>query len=1005
MKIYINGIQVATEILPLESQTLDETLDALSFGFVNENEKPYAPMQKVKLEYDDSTEEWFVLATDNVEPFTLNGNKWRHNVTCVESTRELSKHVVRNSVFSQPASLWKIGHNHLSATTTRRDYEYIDGNQMWYYEYGTTQYEGYQSEYGYAVPIVFGEHEKVSRAFLTIEAQFAVAEPTSAPFDYADVNSTCKALEDVQALISAPSTITTLYALKVVYNDGGINRYEFLFPSDFGGGEILLNTEMECEKLVTILNQHQNVRVEPVHPFLFEGKMYYAATKHIPFFSLDFKIKAEVYYNTAYDVLNLLCERQKLSHFVNGNTVEKPALFQLPQSGDLYDLLKNTIAPNFIFTQATMYECVAEVFRLFDAIFTMDGDGTLGITYFNDENGDEVTPTMIGKVSSIAEERRANGLISYYQDARLEKCFPSEDGFAHTRSEDIGIPKEGDHNIVVDFPIDSVIEGYMRVAFSIKYRCFDQGAGEFDNSITVLNYVMDVSRYIVEESIWSGYLSSTDQIPHANPENVVQNSSVYYQKGSTSVKLGYTYTSSWQIQYYAFGNMMNAALWFNLGWINVNDDDTKVTYPASSTPDWEAVTMRIRYYTSVDGRLKVESITDKCRGDIIVDQSNGAVDLNKLGLNILGLSMKLGEPTLNANVKPFKWADRIKTGDRYVYQNETWVANVCSYTALGNGYYKGSISFVKDYNELSLRRSVLREKRFSNVSRTLTQKSEDNLIEYCYYSTSLPSLPTVVQSTVFTKAKFQACVGISFGAEYPEIETLDYCYLERDDDEVYIPTLRYGAGNMVCFEMSFDDPMSAGIRTKATFGWFQTSYISDYVLYTDEEGFADEFTIRLAQDANGSMSEDFPIVDADDYAFSIARFKAYKQPNEVFALNYSIAFLPCDKDLDFVGSGFIDDNFLIAGRKRNRNLYLAHSANKRYSVLTRKAIGQMEAITSVGVTTGDYATISVTHEEISDCVSWAICDENREILFASNRQNGDSTHKIIYFKLIRDRIE
>ena len=1002
MKIYINGIRVATEILPLESQTLDETLDALSFGFVNGDEKPYAPMQKVKLEYDDSTEEWFVLATDNVEPFTLNGNKWRHNVTCVEGTRELSKHTVRNSVFSQPSNLWRVGHNHLSVTTTRRDYETIGGEQVWYYGYSNTEFGLYTK--GYPLPIVLGAHEKVSRAFLKIVAQFAVAQPNSSYFTSATVNATCKTPNDVQNLVSPPSAITTDLSLKLVYTDGDVIRSESLSASDFAGGEILLNTEMECPRLAEVLNLYADVRVEPEDSYFFDGKMYYGVTKHIPFYSLDFRIKAEVYYNTAYDVLNLLCERQKLSHFVGGNTVEKPALFQLPQSGELYDLLKGTIAPNFVFTQATMYECVAEVFRLFDAIFTMDGDGTLGITYFNDENGDEVTPEMIGKVGAIAEERRANGLISYYQDARLEKCFPSEDGFAHTRSEDIGIPKEGDHDLVVDFPIDSVIEGTMRVSFSMKYRCFDQGAGEFDNSMTINGYILDVTRYIVEESIWSGYLSPTDQIQHANPENVVQDSSVYYGRGSTSVKLGYAYTSSWQIQYYAFGNMMNAALWFNLGWINVSNDDSVVTSPSSSAPNWEAVVMRVRYYASVDGRLKVESITNKCPGDMIVDQSNGAVDLNKLGLNILGLSMKLGEPTLNANVKPFRWADRIRTGDRYVYQNETWVANVCSYTALGNGWYKGSISFVKDYNELSLRRSVLREKRLSNVSRSLTQKSEDNLIEYCYYSSSLQSLPTVVQSTVFTRTKFQACVGISFGAEWPEIETLDYCYLERVEDQIYVPTLRYGAGNMVCFEMSFDDPMSAGIRTKATFGWFQTSYISDYVLYTDEEGFADEFTIRLAQDANGSMSEDFPYVDADDYAFSIAQLKTYKQPNEVFALNYSIAFLPCDKDVDFVGSGFIDDNFLIAGRKRNRTLYLAHS-DRKYSVLTRKAIGQLEAITSVSVTTGNQATISITHEEVSDCVSWAICDENREILFASNRVNGDSTHKIIYFKLIRDRIE
>lgn len=1013
MRIYVNGNFVPAEILPIESQTLDETLDALSLSFVNSREGVYAPMQSVEIEDDDGTSEHFVLSADSVEPFTLGMGKFRHNFTLVESTRKFTKRTVRNSVFSQPENPYRIGHNLLSCTTTRRTREEPAGELPgpWYYQWSFTQFN--LSLYGRQRPLQLRYREKCAKAYFTIRAQFAVMQPGSL-FQTATCDSDCKTLQDVKDLVSSPSVIDTDFDLELVATKNGVTTTMDLTSGDLGGGEFLFNTELECPKIARYLNEGYSVFVRPKTAYMMTGRMYYEQTSHIPFYSLDFRIRAEIYYNTAYDVLDLLLKRMAKEHKVQGgDTVSEDAPFVLPQTGELADSLKNAIAPNFVFTQATLYECVAEVFRLFDAIFTLDGDNVLGITYFNDRNGKKVVPSIIGKTESLGEERRVDGLISYYQDARLEKSFPSKTTFATARSSDIGVPAADDRVFMVDSPIDLVSKAEMPVTFSIRYRANDQGAGEFDNSFEVVGYVLDISDYVVERTVWSGYLDTTATVQTANPTRVVQNNSVYYSRGDDKIQIGYTYSDSWGINWYAFGQMMNCALWASLGWYDVSSStDSKVTRPSSDSPDWSWVRMRVEYLTTVNGRLKLQSIDKKCDGDMIVDQSNGAVDLGKLGLNIFGLSLRMGEPSLMVNVKPFKWANRIKKGDLYEYQGSTWVANVCSYVCLGNGWYKGSVQFVKDYNELSLRKSIVREKRLSNISSELTVKSEDDLTEYLYYSSSEDEILSIgSQETIWTYAGIYGSLAISFGADYEGLETLPYVYLEEEDeDPIYVPTIRYGAGNSINFEMGFKEPMSAGIQTKAEqTGWFSQRYVSSYVLYTDSQGFRDEFTLKLATNAKADFTEDFPIVPPAQYvdAFEITSLKVYKQPNEVFALNYSIALMPISKDVDFLGRAFVEDNFLVKGVREKRKLVLYYSISETYSILDQKGKGDVVEITSVDfwdVESG-YLSLEIKHGDATASASWAVCDEDGNILFASNRPNGTSTWKWLYFKLRRDRIE
>lgn len=209
---------------------------------------------------------------------------------------------------------------------------------------------------------------------------------------------------------------------------------------------------------------------------------------------------------------------------------------------------------------------------------------------------------------------------------------------------------------------------------------------------------------------------------------------------------------------------------------------------------------------------------------------------------------------------------------------------------------------------------------------------------------------------------------------------------------------------MVCFEMSFDSPMSAGIQTTVEpSGWFGTSkYYSKNILYTDDSGFLPQMDIYLIYNHAGGFGSSFPLTGfLNDYCGLIYNYQARKQPNEVFALNYELAFIPYNYEEEFIGRAFIEDNrFVNDNATKVLNLY--YSTTEKYFQGDTKGKGNHVSITNVALDTID-RTITFTHQEAS-ATSWAICDAEGNILFASNRESGTSTTKVIYFKTRHSRL-
>lgn len=1009
MKIYINESLVENaNILGSETEVLDETLDTLSFGVLDDSPNPYNPMTNVKITEDDENFLHFVVTSDSVEPYSLIRGFYKHSLVCVESTRKLSKHLVRNSVFAQPPSRWKSGWNFSCEVATTNSGDGSEGNP---YNYGFMRGQ-FAQDYGASEPLTLGTREKCGKTYVRINVQVAVANANSRTLA-TSVND-CKTLNDINAQTGAVGEITQPFSIVILYELNGVQQSEELTPSMVGGGTIYYNTDLECPRIAEIIKAGgTKVRVEPEAALLFGGTQY-PAQKHIEAIFWQIEVKAEVYYFSCADVLLLLERRQRKARTQDGELYREASLFSLPDSGELRELLEGTIAPNFTFTQCSMYEAVAEVFRVFDAIFTMDGNGVLGIAYFNDRNGSKVTANPTGINVALGEERFVNGMVAYYQDAIIEEQFPTEGSYAHARSNAIGIPQEGDHCFLLPKPIELVTKATLRCGIVVRTSATGQ---TYNNELAVTNFPLDITRYVVEKSIWSSVLSSTDVIQTTDPSVLVQNNTVFYTKGESSIELAYASQSRWNLTYYSFANMANCAAWRFFGFRNVIGYNAVAGFNSYGTSgiDWTKVQMQVNYAASIDGRLKIESTKNKYEGDIIIDQVNGAVDLGNLGANMLGLSYKMGEPSLGFSHKPTSWANRIKKGDIYEWQGEEWVANACNYTILGNGYFAGKISFVKNYNELSMRKRLLMEKRLSNVSRQLTVKSEDNIVEFMYFSRYSQSFVGTggFGHTIFSKNYYPYCFVKSFGLDtYQYITTIDYAVFKADET-IYIPCVRYGAGNAVHFEMSFDDPMSAGIKTESSpeSGWFgAVSYYSSYVIYPNADGFLNNADIYIGCDSQEDFDDDFPEVPSPVQSRRVLEIRdlmIYKQPNEIFALNYSISFMPMRQAEEFVGRAFIENNFFVNGKPLPKKLYIHYSNAELYSVLDTKGLGSRVSVSEVSLGDESYCHYAeLRHETIQNYAttkSWSICDEDGNILFAFNSPVG-ANYCYVYFKLSPHRL-
>lgn len=1049
MQVKINGRTINCEVLPLVSETLDESLDIFSFALnISKVATPFAAMQKVEVTTDNNEKLLFVISSDSVSLASLDPVVYRHEIHCTQNTEELKKKLVRNSVFSQPPIPWETfnqPHSYCLGFSTENTSLPDSINRY----HANLVMSGFSLSSGAGIEsVTISSKKKFVKCLFKMDLRIAIKMQSGSVGD--GINQWWYP-QDSDEIISrfgemTYSTLTIRDNITVHYYDAEGNPHsDIKTPLQlFGVNKWLFNQEVEVDYFNELLkNGCYDIYIGDIidGQQLITGDIYAVTETESPiFYTINYKFKVESYYYTCYDVLDLLIKRQQQAY--NGESREQ--LFKLRNSGELYDLLTNTIAPNYTFTQNTMYECVAEIFRLFDAIFTMDEEGYLGIEYFNDRNKEElpINTKIAGANLSLGENRFVNKLVSFYQNAKQEITHPNPQGFCKPRNEELGVPSNvGSFTYLVGYDIDEMIEVNLLVT-GVRINC---GWGSsaiqgFATGVTVTgNFLIDMTRYCVNQELWStlGQIIDENDIK-TNPQHRFQGNTISFS--GKRINLCTTFNMSNGVEFYSLNLAILCAYWHQLGlteagaYGEINDisiyrlTNPHTEYNTSRQPDFADINMQVKYIATLDGRTISESNTYKYDGEEMIDQYNGAVDLEKMGCNMLGINYKSGEPQLSVNQVIKTWSKRIKKGQILNYADEKWVANVCSYTILENGLISGQISFVKNFNALSLNTRLIREKRMSAISNELTMKSEDNIVEYAYYDIN----PVGLVDDTLAISGSKIVNGVLGSFDFSKVDktlfnSLDIGVVTRDGVNVhprrwvYAPLNKYSNGNGICYEISYNSPLVAGNRTRyvtATDTWFgQNKWFTDYVKYADDDGFLEKISIGVFRKAGNNSTtysvndEYFPMVD-DNFtlkAVEINEYYCYKQPNEIFALNYQLSFIPVNETDVFFYPRFFKESLFLGESYCNRKVYLV-ATHEKFSIFDMKVDSLLDMKEVTSITSNNYNKLTLTTSVWFDYYKdggVAIVDSNRNILFAYNtEENGSNDHVDIYFgyKRVREKI-
>ena len=1033
MQVKIGNDIVKIQVMPNDKRTQDETLDTFSFACeIDDKATPYDPMTYIEITNDDEEKINLILISDNVEIASFDPVKYLHNITAIQNTREYSKQLIRNSVFSQPYTTEKSSFSSVSLTLENKSGD--EDTAIWSFPYSS-----YNSNY-INNALILSSHEKIKKAFILLDVK-CISAIVGSDTNPQWTNSRWEDLENWTSLVSKNyiSSYPTSYTLTYTLNN---NTYTYtLTENDFENISLMSNfpfyKKVRCLKIEELAaNGADSFTITfPVSASDIvsgEQQPFGNGNRFGAFILINIKIIADIYYHNAYSILTNLQSRHIQSYKVNGfnggsiRVQKRSPLFDSirnDEENDLEDILKETYTPNLIFTQLTAFECINEVFSLLDATLKVDVDENdnkiLDIEYFNDWDNKKYETAdlkLTARNVAIGEDHFTNGLITYYQDGRAEV----KTDWIPLRNTELGVATGLNAGVIVPFNIDIINEAFLLVpdGASMGTRFVIHGGSAipaFVNDIPSFN--LDISFFIVEESMWT-YLdtAATGQIDE--PKKKYQINTITYQKGGNRIDFSLT----WKLlnifdttvinqlidsAYFRMCGLSNSSSLYNFWKANVWDSD------------WLNKFFKINYIASVDGRTKIDTLVNKYDGETLVDQYNGAVDLNKMGVNLLGLSLKMGEPTLNIAQKICKWEDRIKKGEIYKYDGAYWIANVCAYTILPDGLVRTNVSFVKNFNALSMNTRLLREKRLSTISSALTQKSEDNIVDYIYVSTLRELYPyPETQPLVFSIDVIKDLIKKTLWKNSTYNKNIKSALFTSDGIGafVYLPMHKYGSGNSICFEMSFDNPKSAGDQTKTeNIGWLSaTKIFTKPINYTDENGFFDACSIGFFSENDLTITQDFPYVafDIDKTLGLIHDYEVYKQPNEVFALNYELCFLPLDIEKDFIGQRFINDNAFVNDDYDlgNEDIYFYYSTDGFiYSHLDRKAHGNTRLpITQVFDVQGtNYRGLSFRHSYIDNYAnikSWCLARENGDILFASNRMPPNAYDVDIYFYTRQKRI-
>ncbi len=694
--------------------------------------------------------------------------------------------------------------------------------------------------------------------------------------------------------------------------------------------------------------------------------------------------------NSLYNTLDILRKQIALSddEFTN------PSPFILPytESDEFYQTLKNTESPEFTFTQMDAFQCVANILYFLDGEPTLNKKNKLGIEYYNDKNKTRITlDNTTNYSSSIAEEKYCNGLLVDINKGHVQNTItiPNKYSGLAIRYLDYGLQSDNDNfGIPLPYGID-----YLKRVYVILNGSFV----DFDGvNISFNNTKIDITKEIVNDIEYLLLNKSVNPDMHPNTA-LTQQSAFHFSKGDKFIKFGGNFQFQSLITRDILTFVVDKAIARTFGYIPSTAFDC-FPQPIVNVSNTTEVSFQIEYVPIIQTKLLIQGNENKYSGYERLDQTSGDVSMARLGSNLFGQVSMLGNESRYLTKAFSSFENRIKKGTIWKDNNEERVANDIQNTINGR-FTTQNIQFTKNFNSLSNFIQLNQNKRFSNIDNSIVQRSEDVYCEYVYFSleNNLTKENIHFDANIIENSILMMLRNLTF-TNFPT-----YSVFRNGNTDISMDFVKFGSGNTLCFVMSFEDTMSAGK--------YNDNNTRKPIIYTDADGSKDlvSFTFYSVQPTyTQDLNPNYPLIVNTTNFNELGHFtnlQFYKKPNEIFALNYEIVFLPAPDQEIYFGEQFIINNLMV-GNRPNLPCKIFYSTNEKYSILDKKALGSEYINSGYWVKNNNNEFSCVDENELPialplSSVSWCICDENENILIAFNIANETITNNAVFYVATR----
>ena len=996
-----------TTIYPIVNTTITERVGTFSDGTlpleITNVKECFLPMSKLTIEDTQTNSKWvYVIVADDVEVITKTGTiYYRHNLTVRSGIYESTKHILRNTIFSQPKSreyVAKLNFCVCAKASVEDDTTvYIDDTT----DFLLADYEEDKRQYSW-------EDIKLNRRVKIANVK-CVCKTDTHCFSYCN---------DITSYSPNFSNVSEVVKDKWIRPKCFLNRYD--------NGVLVASEDATQAELAD--SMFQNITDKTV----FKLEPEYGATyrfRDIPANTfgavsvISFEFIFEVYYYSMYDIVKTLRD-QSLKQYNYTSSLDLACL-EMTDASKIAEL-QSIVAPEISFNGMTYYDALYQLLSYIDAIPTVDANGNLSYEYLNNNNAAhiEIDTKKADERISINDEYYTNKLVANYQNGRQDNAiiYPNPKRYLRTNTKSLGIPSSsGDYIFKLPKPIDYIDKVEIN---SVGLRVDLVFKVTIDERLITMSFFginaekIDMTSQVLEQEQYN--LLNYYQDFYAEFQN--QNNTICYSRGSDYIDL--LNMASGQLndkEIYSFAVKSAVNKYFGVAITSYQTSNFSLLIDdLGAASEKQNLYYRVTYHALFDGRVEQASTKEKYEGESFVAQDSAEVSLNRMGNNLQGLIAKVGNETENVTFDVTSYGSRVKLGSIWVDDdNEKYLANVVQ-TTFSTDLNRVIVNaqFTKNFNMISQFTKINQQKRFYEISDRLTTKGYENITEHMYLSYAPPYNSLYDSSAINEDLLFTLVAGTLRITD--TIKSADYAtfrpYTFLNDisyainSEVMIPLHCYGSGNSICFEMDYDSSINAGNRLTGS-GAPGSPYFTHTTLYTEEKGFADKVELNIYSSVqSGNYPNSFPYVSTtnDIKGVEIKEFRYFKKPNEIFHLNFALAFLSESGDEFFVGDKFINDNAVIPNAILSQSVRFSYGDNL-YSIIDNKNINNSYAsITmSAQIDTLDdkkYVKVTINLSTNVSCKSWALIDENNNILIASNKTMENVSQIIFYVIPRRNRI-